>query len=82
LSQTILIVRRIGRDVIKNYIGLHVKYTLLSDIKKPCIFSTEFRKILKYEISRKLHFQLESSCSMRTDGRTGGQNDRQTRWSR
>ena len=57
------------------YIDLHVNYPLFSDIKEPCIFSTEFRKILKYEISGKFNCQWEPSCSMRMDGRTGGQTD-------
>jgi len=31
------------------YIGLHVKYPLfLSDFKETCIFSTDFRKILRH----------------------------------
>jgi len=41
----------------------------LSDIIKTWICSTEFRKTLKYEISRK-SFQWELMCSTRTDGQT------------
>ena len=56
--------------MIKMYIGLHVKYPLfLSDIKEACIFSTDFQKILKYQISR-ISVKWEASCSMRMDGRT------------
>ena len=37
--------------MLKMYIGLHVKYPLfLSDFNKILIFSTYFRKILKYQI--------------------------------
>ena len=51
------------------YTRLPVKYQFLSDINETGIFSTEFRKILKYQISLK-SIQWELSCSMRTDGRT------------
>ena len=52
------------------YIGLHVKYLLfLSNLKETGIFSTDFRKILKYKIPCKFA-QWEPSCSMRTEGRT------------
>ena len=38
--------------MIKMYIGLHVKYLLfLSDFKEILTFSTDFRKIRKYQIS-------------------------------
>jgi hypothetical protein len=72
--QIYLILRRSARDIIINmhrlYIGIHVKYTLfLSDFNKIWTFSTDFRKILKYDISWK-SVQWEPSCSMRTDGRT------------
>ena len=57
----------------KMYIGLHVKYPLfLSDFNKTYILSTEFREILKYQISWK-SVQWESSCYIQTDGRTDRQ---------
>jgi hypothetical protein len=52
------------------YIGLHVKYQLLLlDFNETLISWTDFRKILRYQISRK-SVQCEQSYSMRTDGRT------------
>jgi hypothetical protein len=54
LSETFLILRRTERDIIKKctYIGLHVKYRLLlSDFNETWIFSTDFRKIAKFQIS-------------------------------
>jgi len=41
----------------------------LSDITEARIFSTDFRKLLKYQFSPK-SVQWEPSCSMRTDGET------------
>jgi len=52
------------------YIGLYVKcWLLLSDFKKPCIFSTVFRPELKYQISWQ-SVQWEPSFLIRTDGQT------------
>jgi hypothetical protein len=50
--------------------SIRVKYPLLlSDFNETCIFSTEFREKLKYQISSKsVHWK--PSCSTRTNGRT------------
>jgi hypothetical protein len=51
-------------------VGLHVKCpSLLSSFMDIWIFSTDFRKILKNQITWK-SVQWEPSCSMGTDGRT------------
>jgi len=70
LSETFFILKRNERDMTKMYIGPHVKYPLfLSDFNDTWIFSTDFRKIPKYQISRKSTY-WDPSCSMQTDGRT------------
>jgi hypothetical protein len=46
LSENFLILRRIERDIIKTYVGLHVKYpSFLSGFNETGILTTDFRKI-------------------------------------
>ena len=73
LSETFLILRRIEGNVIINADGsAYIKYPLLlPDINEPWIFSTDFQKILKYQISWK-SIQWEQSCFMWTEGRSDG----------
>ena len=67
LSEIFLILRRNERDIIKMFIGLHVKYSLfLSYFNEAWKFSTEFRKILKCKFFWK---------SVRREPRTEGQTD-------
>jgi hypothetical protein len=55
---------------------MFVQYPLfLSNCNENWIFSRDFRKILKYQISWK-SVQKEPSCSMRKEGRTDGQTER------
>jgi hypothetical protein len=52
ISEAFLILRKTEWDMIKMFIDLNEKYSLfLSDINETWIFSTDFRKILKYQIS-------------------------------
>jgi len=54
--------------ILKMYIWLHVKYPLfLSDFNETWIFSTDFRKILKYQIFMTIH---PVGAEFNPDGRT------------
>ena len=82
LSENFLDLRRNERGVIKMYSGFHVQYSLfLSDVNENLILSTDFRKILKSQISSN-SVQWEPSSSMRTDRQkeslTDGQTERRT----
>ena len=64
MSETFIILRRIQRDM---YTHLHVRYTSFFLYFNPIrIFSTNFKKVVKYQISRK-SIQWRPSCSMRTE---------------
>jgi len=55
LSQTFFILRRNERNMIKIFIGLHVKHPVfLSDFIETWIFWTIFRNILKYQVFMKI----------------------------
>jgi hypothetical protein len=70
-SETYFILRRNERDMIKNtyWSSCKVSFLFLPDSNETWVFSTHFRKILKYKISWK-SVQQEPRSSMRTDRRT------------
>jgi hypothetical protein len=83
LSETFFILRRSERNMILKKRILILKYStifFLSDCNKTRIFLTYFRKILKHKISWK-SVQLDPSCYMRMDGRTGGHDESISRFS-
>ena len=64
LSETFLILRRTEQDMIKQYVGLHVKCPLFfSDFNETLIFSVYFRKNTQKPHSIK----IRTVVSMRTD---------------
>jgi hypothetical protein len=69
----ILILRRTGRDVI---INVHIGVKCVSHFNETLIFSTDFRKIIKYQISLKPSSENRIGPCGQTDGRT--ETDRQT----
>jgi len=72
LPERFLILRRTERDIIKNVYWSSCKVhvvTLVRFWRNFNLLSSFFRKILKHKISWK-SVQWETSCSMRTDGRT------------
>jgi len=72
LPETFLILKEVWEIWWKMYVGLPVKYPLFVwDFNETWITSTEFRKILKYQISW-IFVQWEPSRSVRTDERTDG----------
>jgi hypothetical protein len=67
LSETLPILRKNERDIVKKSMGVHVKYPFfLCDFHKTGTFTADFRIILKYRTSRNsVHWEM--SCSIRRD---------------
>ena len=81
LFETFLIQRRTGRDIIKMYTSLRVKCLLfLSDFNETWAFSTDFQKVLKYNIEWK-SVQWEPSCYTWTGVRTDRHDEANSRFS-
>ena len=70
------------QDIMVHIVGLHVKYPLFffSDFNETWIFWTDFREILKYDISCK-SVQWGQICSMRTNRRKNRHNETSNRFS-
>ena len=71
LSATFLILRSIegNTNIMYTYRCSGTVPLFLADFNETWFFSKDFRKKIKYRISRKF-LQWEAKCSMRTDGRT------------
>ena len=70
-SETFLILRRNERDTITNVRRAWCNNLLfLSDFNENWIFSTDFRKMLKYQVLQN-SLQWEPNCCMWKDGQTG-----------
>ena len=67
LYEIFLTVRRIQQDFVTNVKSSSFYPLFLSDFNENLIFSTEFQRKPKYQISSK-SFQWEPSCSGQTDG--------------
>ena len=80
-SETFLIPRRIERDMINIYIGLHVKYPLfLSYFSETCNFLDEFLK--NNELSNFMEIrQFKSRCPMQTDRQMDRHDEASSRFS-
>ena len=75
LSETFLILRRIERDMIRMYIGLHVKYSLfLWDFNETWVFSTDFRK-KNLQIPNFMKIRPVGTELFHSDGRMDGRTD-------
>jgi len=78
LYETFLIPRRSERDMIKMYIGLHVKYPLFwAQFNETSIFATIFEKksSIKFHKNPSIGPHWGPSCSMRTNSRPGRRTD-------
>ena len=75
-SRTFLMLRAIGHDIITDVHRAPCKVAVfLSDSNESLIFSTDFRKILKHQISWK-YVERNPSCCIGNDRQTCGQTDR------
>jgi hypothetical protein len=75
LSGTFFIITRTERDMIKHVYWSYIKYlSFLADFNGTLNSSKDFRKTVKYQMSRK-SFQREPRCSTLTNGWTDRRTD-------